>query len=142
MWRFSNKWREGVADAGSRQMRHVRDLFATRSWWKLRPDMLNELVPSRVDRVSPGDEQWPAAARADDGSFALVYLPTNRPVVVDTAKVAAGAKALWFDPTDGSTQPATSKPWRKTPWQEFTPPAKNASGDEDFMLILESSNTP
>lgn len=63
-------------------------------------------------------------------------------MVVDTAKVAAGAKALWFDPTDGSTQPATSKPWRKTPWQEFTPPAKNASGDEDFMLILESSNTP
>ena len=142
VWRFSNKWREGVADAGSRQMRHVRDLFATRSWWKLRPDMLNELVPSRVDRVSPGDEKWPAAARADDGSFALVYLPTNRPVVVDTAKVAAGAKALWFDPTDGSTQPATSKPWRKTPWQEFTPPAKNASGDGDFVLVLEPSATP
>ena len=125
VWRFSPKWREGVADPGSRQMRHVRDLFATRAWWKLRPDTLNELVPSRVDRVSPGDEKWPAAARADDGSFALVYLPASRPVVVDTAKVAAGAKATWFDPTDGSTQPA-----------------KNAAGDGDFVLILEPSATP
>ena len=141
VWRFSPKWREGVADAGSRQMRHVRDLFATRTWWKLRPDTLNELVPSRVDRVSPGDEKWPAAACADGGSFALIYLPASRPVVVDIAKVAADAKARWFDPTDGSTQPATGNPWRETPWLEFTPPAKNASGDEDFLLVLETVAT-
>lgn len=137
VWRFSAKWRDGVADVGSRHMRPVRELFARRAWWNLRPDTLNELVPSRVDRVSPGDEGWPAAARADDGSFALIYLPAGRPLVVDLSKLAGGVKALWFDPTDGATQPAAGKAWRETPWQEFSPPTKNAAGDADSVLILE-----
>lgn len=137
VWRFSGKWRDGVADVGSKQMRHVRDLFATRAWWKLHPDTVNELVPSRGDRVSPGDVNWAAAAGASDGSFAMVYLPTSRPVVVDVQKVATTLKAAWFDPTDGSRQPASGNPWRETSWKEFTPPAKNAGGDADFVLLLE-----
>jgi Protein of unknown function (DUF4038)/Putative collagen-binding domain of a collagenase len=140
VWRFSSKWREGIADVGSKQMRHARDLFASRAWWKLRPDLENELVPSRIDRVSPGDVNWAAAARANDGSFALVYLPANRAVVVDVTKVAAQTKASWFDPADGSTQSAADKPWRNTPWKEFTPPAKNAAGDGDFVLLFEAGD--
>jgi hypothetical protein len=139
VWRFSPKWREGVRDVASKQMRHVRNLFAARSWWKLRPDIVNELLPSRVDRVSPGDVNWASAARAEDGSFAIIYLPANRPVVVDLSKVNSSSAATWFDPTDGSRRPAENKPWRETEWKEFTPPAKNAAGEADFVLLLETA---
>ncbi len=139
IWRFSDKWREGVADTGSKQMRHVRDLFATRAWWKLEPDLLHELVPSRVDRVSPGDVNYAPAARARDGSFALVYFPTNRPVVMDLSKLPREPRITWFDPTDGSQRPAVHQPWRGTSWREFTPPARNAGGDADFVLLLEAA---
>jgi hypothetical protein len=137
IWRFSDKWREGVNDTGSKQMRHVRELFSRRAWWKLRPDAENELVPSRVDRVSPGDVNWASAARAVDGSFAIVYLPTNRPAVVDLGRLAGVSAATWFDPTDGSNQPAAGTSWRDTPWMEFSPPPRNATGDADFALVLE-----
>lgn len=136
LWRFSHKWRDGLVDIGSKQMRHVHGIVASRAWWKLRPDLDHELVPSRVDRVSPGDVHWAAAARATDGSFALVYFPSNRPVVLDLRKLGGDSKATWCDPTDGSQAPAQSKPWRNTPWQEFTPPTKNAAGDADFVLLL------
>ncbi|MGI8602335.1 MAG: DUF4038 domain-containing protein [Verrucomicrobiales bacterium] len=137
VWRFSDKWREGLADTGSKQMRHVRDLFATRAWWKLRPDSGNELVPSRIDRVSPGDADYATAARASDGTFAIVYLPTNRPVVVDLSRLTGTAKARWFDPTDGSKHEAQGKPWRETSWTEFAPPTKSGAGDADFVLVIE-----
>ena len=136
VWRFSEKWREGIADIGSRQMRHVRDLFATRAWWRLVPDQLHELVPSRVERVSPGDPAYASAARAGDGSFALVYLPEGKPLVVDLRTVPK-ANAHWFDPTDGSRREAKGGPWRETPWQLFDPPGKNAAGDADWVLVLE-----
>ena len=55
------------------------------------------------------------AARAYDGSFALVYLTTNRPVVVDLRKLAREPRITWFDPTDGSQRPAIHQPWRGTP---------------------------
>ena len=80
----------------------------------------------------------PPRGRAYDGSFALVYLPTNRPVVVDLSKLVGEPRITWFDPTDGSQKPADHKPWRGTSWREFTPPATNAGGDADFVLLLEA----
>jgi hypothetical protein len=53
--------------------------------------------------------------------------------------ITSPAKATWIDPTDGSQQPAEHKPWSETRWQEFTPPAKNAAGDGDFVLLLEAA---
>jgi hypothetical protein len=141
VWRFSPKWREGVADVGAQQMRHVRDLFATRDWWKLRPDLEHELVTSRIDRVSPGDEGWASAARAADGSFAIVYLPAGRPVVVDLKRINGTVRATWFDPTNGSTQPAKGRQWREPSWAVFTPPEKNNDDDADFALVLEHDST-
>ncbi len=137
VWRFSEKWREGIADTGSGQMRHVRALFATRAWWKLIPDQRHELVPSRIERVSPGDVGYASTARASDGSFGLVYLPEGKPVVVNTRTVP-GAKAQWFDPTNGERRDARGEPWRETPWLLFSPPGKNSAGDEDWVLALEA----
>ena len=137
VWRFSDQWREGAADVGSKQMRHVRDLFATRPWWKLRPDLENQLVPSRVERVTPGDVGYATAALAADGSLGMIYLPTGRPVVVDLRMFQPGAAPVWYDPTDGSQRTAAGKAWRHTPWLEFTPPEKNAAGDLDFVLVFE-----
>jgi hypothetical protein len=43
LWRVSGQWRQGMDDVGSKQMRHVRDLIATRRWWLLEPDLDSRL---------------------------------------------------------------------------------------------------
>lgn len=136
LWRFSDQWREAANDPGYRQMRFVKELFATRAWWKLEPDQLNELVPHH--RGKPGEDGHVSAARAGDGSFALAYLPQARTIPIDLRRLASAAKASWFDPTDGSLKPVAGSPFANDSVRDFTPPEENAGGSKDFVLVLEA----
>ena len=140
LWRFSDKWREAVNDPGYRHMRFVRDLFTNVAWWRLVPDQGNELVPS--GRGQPGGEDYVAAARAADGSFAIVYLPIARTISVDMGRLNGPATAAWFDPTAGSTKPIEDSSISGKTRRDFTPPDKNAAGDSDWVLILKSKRSP
>lgn len=135
LWRFSDKWREALDDIGSKQMRFVKELFASRAWWKLEPDQFNELVFH--GRGKPGDDDYVTAARATDGSFALAYLPKSRTIDMDLGRFPAPVTAAWFDPTDGRLHPVEPSPLENRGTRTFLPPEKNAAGDSDWILILE-----
>ncbi len=48
-------------------------------------------------------------------------------------------KAQWFDPTDGRLKPVQADALPNHGSHEFAPPEKNASGDGDWVLLLEAA---
>ena len=67
----------------------------------------------------------------------MAYLPNPRTVSVDMTKFSGKMKARWYDPTNGVFSTIVGSPFLNVGTQTFTPPATNASGDGDFVLVLE-----
>ncbi len=137
LWRVTGKWRESLQDVGSKQMPFVRQLFATRAWWKLEPETADELLTQGRGKV--GDVDYITAARASDGTLAIVYIPKSRPITIALSCLSAPMKVQWFDPTDGSLKPVEAEALPNHGSHEFAPPEKNASGDGDWVLLLEAA---
>ena len=135
VWRFDAEWRQALDSPATRHMAHLKTLFATLPWHRLVPDANGELVVE--GRGKAGGVDYVCAARGDDGTLALVYLPQRRRVVLDASKLAKGASARWFDPTSGRSTEAVREDvggrWR------FEPPEKNAAGDGDFVLVIKNA---
>ena len=89
-------WVDALGAPGGMQMKHVRTLFEARRWHRLVPDQ----------GVIAGNPRQGAdhvrAARAEDGSFVIVYSPTGRSVTVNLGKVKSEkVRALWYNPREG-----------------------------------------
>ena len=86
-----------MAYEGATQVGFVRRLFELRPWYKLVPaqSVLASAEGKGSDRV--------VAARAEDGSFVLAYLPTGKPVSIKMDKLSGkSVKARWYDPRKGT----------------------------------------
>jgi len=91
-------WRESLDCPGAYDMRHVRDLFESRTFSKLVPDQ------SVIDGNNPKDNAHIRAAVDSDCSFLLVYLAIGQPVTVAAKKVAGPEiKAWWYNPRNGES---------------------------------------
>lgn len=135
LWSMRPEWRSAMYDPGSKQMKHVKHLFASRPWYKLIPDQNHDLVTAGFGDF--GKVDFVCAARSDDRSLALAYFPTNRTISVDLGRLGGDVIAKWFDPTDGSEKNVEGSPFPKGAKREFTPPLKNAAGESDWVLLME-----
>jgi hypothetical protein len=122
-------WRKALAYEGARQMGLMRRLFELRPWYRLVPDQT-------VIAAGQGEgDDLVRAARADDGSFLIAYLPTGKPVSIKMDKVAAKVvKAQWYDPREGTWRAIGS--FAGTGTHEFTAPAQGKN--DDWVLVLEN----
>jgi hypothetical protein len=152
IWRCDEDWRKALDSPGSQQMVHVRNLFTSIPWYKLIPDDQYQPPPPEFAELADamrskqlitagrglygGDDYMPAAI-AEDGSFAIVYLPVARPVTINLRRFAGMPNASWYDPTDGTRHEIEDISADKQ-YQEFTPPQKNAAGDTDWVLVLDT----
>ena len=82
---------------------------------------------------------YTAAARTTDGFLVMAYLPSSRTITVDMSKLASVATARWYDPTDGKYVDVNGSPFPNSGYIQFTPPGRNSSGDDDWILVLEIS---
>jgi len=97
----------------------------------------------RLTRLSSvGDNTYAATARSIDGTLVMTYLPSPRTVTVDMSGLTGPAHARWFDPTDGSYSAITGSPFANIGSRQFRPPARNAAGDSDWMLVVETTPPP
>ena len=105
-------------------------------WWKLEPDTNGKLLTAGAG--DPNGWDYAAAAGAADRTFALVYVPTQRELTIDSTWFQGPVKSTWHDPTNGTSQPAqaTEADGQLT----FTSPQANSEGDEDFTLLLTSDS--
>jgi hypothetical protein len=123
-------WREALSLPGAWDMGHLRDLLLSRPFPSLQP-----CLHLLVGPAGRGAERL-QAARAQDGSWAVVYSGNGKPITVDPAPLTgANLRAWWFDPRTGVAREAGSPP-RRGPLS-FTPPTSGP--DQDWALVLDDA---
>jgi len=124
------QWRKAMAYEGSTQVGLMRRLFELRPWYKLVPDQ------SVLASDEGNGSERVVAARAEDGSFVIAYLPMGKPVSVKMDKLSGkSVKARWYDPREGTWRAIGDYP--NTGTREFVAPAKGAQSD--LVLILDDA---
>ncbi len=136
IWLFGAGWQAALDSEGSTSMIHVKNLFLSRSWHLLVPDLSHDVVTAGYGIL--GTTEYVSAARASDGSTVLAYLPVGHAVSVDLSSIpGASAKLWWFNPRDGASLNIGSFPSSGS--QVLTPP-----DTDDWVLVIddESRNLP
>jgi len=125
-------WQKAIDHPGAWQMGHARRLLESRPYQKLVPDQ-SILVG---DRGKGG--QHARAARADDGSFALVYLPMGRNITLRMSALSGKeVRGWWFDPRQGTAKAAGDYP--NSGALSFDPPGDPVRGN-DWVLVLDDAS--
>jgi len=139
-WRAALGWRNTLDTAGVAQFQDVTRLFAERRWFDLVPDRKHRFVTAGVGsfatRGSVDDSDYVTAALTRDGRLGIAYLPTRRTITVDLGRLEPSVRASWYDPTTGAYTPVSGSPFTGGRERELTPPGPNASGDDDWVLVL------
>jgi hypothetical protein len=170
-WRLDKGWQTRLDSPGVIQLRYMRDLLAEREWYDLVPDQAHKvvtggyhglsclvgrllgkndgLISSLLRRIrkhsnvgSIPTNTCVTAARNPDGSLVIAYLPFSGPITIDMSLLAAPSMTWWYDPTNGKYTPANDSRLANSGKMGFTPPAKNAAGDTDWMLVIETLTSP
>ncbi len=123
-------WRTALAYEGARQVGLMRHFFELRPWHRLVPDQ------SVLSSGQGEGEGHVRAARAEDGSFAVAYLPRGGKVGVRLDRLTGKrVKARWFDPRDGKWSEAGEFPGAGS--REFA--ALSAGDRDDWVLVLDDA---
>jgi hypothetical protein len=123
-------WRKALAYEGSRQVGFMRRLFELRPWYKLVPDqsVLAAGAGEKEDHVQ--------AARAEDHSFLIAYLPRGHSVSIHMDKISGRkVKARWYDPREGTWREIGE--YANTGTREFVAPSQGPRSD--WVLVLDDA---
>lgn len=123
-------WRKAIAYEGSRHVGLMRQLFELRPWYKLVPDQ-SVIAAGQAD-----GEDHIQAARAEDGSFLIAYLPTGKPITVARDKLSGEkVRARWYDPRKGTW--SLIGEFDNSGNRKFEAPS--TGGKDDWVLVLEDT---
>lgn len=124
-------WYDSLNRPGANQMIHVKKLFETYSILKLIPDQ------SIIFGTNYRDDMHIRAARANDNSFALVYLSQGQSVSILLKNLKGpDIVAKWYNPREGTM--TIINDLKKTDIETFNPPSSGLGND--WMLVLECSS--
>jgi len=136
MWRMAPGWTSTFDTPGANHMTQFKAIATSRPWWRRIPDQ--GLFASGVSC----ERTLNAAVRAEDGSFAMVYLASQCHVLIHLDKIATkNVKATLVNPQDGKTVEAGTfatgnlahPVWPQPQTQWFSTPGHW----EDAVLILD-----
>jgi hypothetical protein len=145
---FSSGWKDKLDSPGAVQTKHVKTLFEPRAWYSLVPDQKHDVVVARYGTFEATsteanhygrDSDYATAGRTPDGRLVMAYEPTLRPLAVDMSKLSGPANARWYDPSRGAYTRVKGSPLPSRGKHTFTPPGKNADGDGDWVLVIETA---
>ncbi len=134
LWRWEKNWREVMQAESTRQAPYLLKAMEAGPWWRLAPDVKHEFITAGFGEWRQAD--YATAALADDGSFAVVYVPSARRFTVDLGRLSGQAAARWFDPASGEFKRVEGSPFTSAERREFTPPARNSAGQGDWVLVF------
>ncbi len=121
-------WHEAMHLPGSAQVQHGRALLESRPFLSRIPDQ--SLI---VSEVGAGTHHV-RATRDAEGSYALVYLPSGKPVELDLSSLA-GERLIghWYDPRTGLAR--SLGVFERQARMSFAPPG----GGPDWVLVLDDA---
>lgn len=93
-------WINAMDRPGAYQVGHLRKLIETRPMLQRVPD--NSIIINGQGQKGEHME----AFRAEDNSYAMIYLPIGKPITINTTNISKQIVAWWFNPKDASTQQA------------------------------------
>ena len=144
-WSFAPGWQHYIDTLGVKQLTIWKDFFSSVPWYELVPDQNHSVVTGGLGtygdfktRVSHSD--YCTAARTEDGSYVVAYMPTARTITVNMESLKGAASAEWFDPTDGTYRIIPGRFANKGS-RQFTPPDKNHEGASDWVFVLDASGS-
>ncbi|MBD3292655.1 MAG: DUF4038 domain-containing protein, partial [Armatimonadia bacterium] len=111
-------WREALRTEGIEGMSVLRSILGQVEWWRLRP--AQGILGQQPGETDP--RHWVAVAATDSGNLVVAYMPAGGEVVL-SGDLPQGA--VWRDPRNGATAPATGVDGR------FTAP-----DERDWVLML------
>lgn len=105
-----------------------KSLLTAYAWQLLEPKTDTSLVTTSLgtgaNRIIP--------ARASDGSFAMIYTPTQNFTVDMSAMTPSSVRGRWYDPAAGTYSTASGSPYANSGTQAFTAPGER-------VLVLDSA---
>ncbi|MBX9582094.1 MAG: glycoside hydrolase family 140 protein [Gemmataceae bacterium] len=135
LWLYEKNWKDVLQARSTTEAGLIGKAVAGRAWWKLVPDADHTFATAGYGTWTGAD--YATAAVAPNAGLGMVYLPTPRAVTADLGRLKGRLRARWFDPTAGTTRDIDGPLANET--REFTPPGKNAAGEPDWLLIVESA---
>jgi Protein of unknown function (DUF4038)/Putative collagen-binding domain of a collagenase len=136
LYSFLSGWQSLLGDEGALDATQVNNLFASREWWLLVPDISWTFL---TNGASYSGANFASAAQASDGSWACIYTPANQSLTVALSGFSRRVGAFWVDPTTGSRRAAINGTLGTTGSHTFAAtPGNNANGDADWVLLFEA----
>jgi len=125
-------WDGALDRPGAQSMRHLSRLLTEYPLGSFHPDL------SVLFGINYNDISYITPVIANDRSFILVYLSVGQTVRIQMQKLASGGNASWYNPVTGQKSPigAVENKGIRT----FTPPKEQSHPDNDWILILETTN--
>ncbi len=123
-------WRQALHAQAATQMQYLKRLMLSRPYF-------NRMADQSLIQSAPGTTYTDLlyATRDAEGSYAMIYLPQNKPVAIDLSKITGTEKTVtWFDLRTGVSENKTSVTGKAV--QKFTPPATGT----DWVLIIDDAS--
>jgi len=120
-------WTTEVNAAGATQMKHLKDLMLSHSYFDRLPDQT--LIAGK------NGDQYERVIGTRGEEFAMLYTYTGKNFSVQMGKIDGDeVKASWFDPRTGKT--ISIGTFENKGIKEFNPPGEPKNGN-DWVLVLE-----
>ena len=132
LWRWEPDWKETMQVRSTIEAPLVHKLLNKLPWWELVPDTYHSFITKGYGGWD--NTNYVTAAVTDDGKCGVVYLPQETEFKVNTNLIKGKPEIFWFDPTNGKQ--ITVK--EIGPENIFKTPGKNAAGEPDWVLVLNS----
>ena len=112
------------------QVQHLKNLMLSRPYLTRVPDQLM-VVDTQVD-----DESYVIATRDQEGSYAMIYIPTGKEVTLNTSILKSKTlKCSWYDPRTGAWFDAGIV--SSSPSFTYTAPSTGGKG-HDWVMVLDA----
>lgn len=120
-------WKEAIRLNSSDQMNYMAGFFRKLPWWELEP--YHQALLNQPDE----DLAKMALAKSREGTFAVVYIPTQGSARIDMSFFKSNVRVQWFDPRNNDYYPVEGLFENKNSTL-FSPPQNN---DKDWVLLMQ-----